>query len=77
MSALLPVGTFVRVVEQYDGRTYIGKVVGYDLGRTKYSIGMRFPGWDRWLFAAGGSWAFLGEVEQISEEEATKVEVGR
>ena len=45
MNDLLPTGTIVRVTESGpDGRTYVGRVVGYDLGRSKYEIGLRFGG---------------------------------
>lgn len=65
----LPVGTLVRVTPFGDRPPYVAKIVGYDMGRTKYEIGARFAGWSEWLFADGGSWAFPGEVETISEEQ--------
>jgi hypothetical protein len=71
----LPVGTYVRVTENWeDARSpYIGRVVGYDMGRTKYEIGIRYGGWAEWLFADGGSWAFPSWVEEINEAEATQL----
>lgn len=80
---LLPVGAYVRVTDAYvtgDGpnpRTFIGRVVGYDLGHSKYEIGTRYGGWGEWLFTKGGTWAFPRDVEQISKEEALRVEADR
>lgn len=73
MSELFPVGTYVRVTVA--GRPAdIGKVVGYDIGHSKYEIGIRYGGWGEWLFLDGGTWAFPSEVEAIDEAEALKVE---
>lgn len=60
---LLPVGTVVLVTEPARGDDaarppYVAKIVGYDMGRTKYEIGVRFGGWGEWLFLEGGSWTF-------------------
>ncbi len=75
MTALLPVGTYVRVRDHGPSpRAYIGRVVGYDLFHSKYHIGARYGGWGEWLFLDGGSWAFPGEVEEITEAEALRVE---
>ncbi len=73
MATLLPVGAYVRVTERRGSspRAYIARVVRYAGG--KYELGSRFAGWDRWLFADGGSWAFVSEVTEISEAEATAV----
>ena len=74
----LPAGTYVKVTEQGpDGRTYIGRIVGTDLGRTKYEIGVRYACWGRWEFARGGSWAFPSEVEAITAEQAHDPNTGR
>lgn len=73
MTNLLPVGTHVRVTP-FEGRTYIAKVVGYDLGHSKYELGARFGGWGEWLFGDGGRWAFPREVKAISEAEALRVD---
>ncbi len=75
MTALLPVGTYVQVREHGPSlRVYIGRVVGYDIGHSKYHIGARYGGWGRWLFTDGGLWAFPGKVEEITEAEALRVE---
>jgi hypothetical protein len=76
----IPDGSYVRVCERLpegaarEPRHFVGKVVGTDMGRTKYQIGARYGGWGEWLFADGGSWAFPGEVAVISEAEALAVE---
>ncbi len=75
MTTLLPPGTYVIVHESLtSSRAYIGRVVGYDMGHSKYHIGARYGGWGEWLFTDGGSWAFPGQVEEISEDEALRVE---
>lgn len=74
MTALLPVGAYVRVTEP-DRLPYVAKVVGYDMGRTKYEVGRRYGGWGEWLFCDGGTWVFPGHAKQISEQEALQVEV--
>jgi hypothetical protein len=71
---MLTTGTYVQVTEPAIAgnppRSYIGRVVGYDMGRTKYHIGARFPAWGEWRFANGGSWAFPSWVTEISKAEA-------
>ncbi len=74
-SARLPDGTYVRVTERTceetgPARAFVGRIVGTDIGRTKYEVGGRYGGWGKWLFLKGGCWAFPGEVEEISEAEA-------
>ena len=71
MPDLLPVGTYVRVEEPDppgrpdEGAIWWGKVVGYDMGRTKYEIGQEYlPG----AFMDGGSWAFPSWVHRASED---------
>lgn len=62
MVELLPVGTYVRVTPfPITGeRPYTGKVIGYDLHRSKYRIGCEYlPG----LFADWPRFAFPKEVE--------------
>lgn len=75
-SGLLPVGTTVKVTDvlpndRYDAdpnpRTYIGRVVGYDMGGTKYQVGARYGGWGRWLYMDGGSWAFPTKVVEVPD----------
>ena len=39
-------------------RAFYAIVRGYDMGRTKYRAGIRFPGWGRWLFA-DGTWVYV------------------
>lgn len=56
-------------------QTYVGKVVGYDIGHSKCELGMRYGGWGGWLFCDGGTWVFPRQVEEISEAEALQVEV--
>lgn len=74
MADLLPVGAYVRVEEKgTDARTYIAKVVGYDMWGTKYQLGARFGGWGKPRFADGGYWAFPTWCTEISEAEATAV----
>lgn len=69
----LPVDTYVRATQSWrEEPSYVARIVGYDMGRTKYQLGRRFPGWGEWLFLDGGSWAFPGEVEEITEEEANR-----
>jgi hypothetical protein len=70
--ALLAVGTYVRVTERgVAGRpSYVARIVGYDLGRTKYQLGRRYMGWSEWLFGSGGAWSFPDETEEISEADA-------
>lgn len=64
--AKLPVGTIVRVTERGPGaRQYVGRIVGYDMWRSKYEIGQRYGGWGEWLYSDGGSWAFASWVEAI------------
>jgi hypothetical protein len=82
---MLAPGTYVRVreravVDRQTGAeirpasTYVGKVVGTDMGRSKYHVGRRYPGWGEWCFHdEGGSWAFIGEVEVIDEADARRV----
>ncbi len=78
MKTLLPVGSYVRVTGGDAWRAdVIGKVVGYDMGRTKYEIGVRYGGWGEWLFLDGGTWVFPRHVEQIGEDEALTVAVER
>jgi hypothetical protein len=72
MAELLPVGTIVRVTETRDGfgtviSEFVAKVVGYDISRTKYNLGVRYMGWSEYHFLDGGSWAFPREVEAIEE----------
>jgi hypothetical protein len=73
-SERLPGGTYVRVTKNEagpdGGKIYIGRIVGTDMFASKYEIGVRYPGWNRWHFLDGGSWAFIGEVTVISEAEA-------
>jgi hypothetical protein len=66
MPDLLPIGTIVKVTERWPTeRTYVGKVVGYDLGRSKYHVGARYaPG----LYANGGWWPFPSDVEPAGED---------
>jgi hypothetical protein len=70
-AALLPPGTYVVVDEPARGNQpaekYIARVVGYDLFGTKYELSRRYAGG---LFLDGGSWAFPGQVREISEEGA-------
>lgn len=72
----LPVGTYVRVTEHglNPRPPYIAKVVGTDMGCTKYEVGVRYAVWRSWRFLDGGTWAFPSQVEEISEAEATRVE---
>lgn len=81
MTTLLPVGTYVRVDDPgcWDTaqrrmvlapRTYIAVIVGYDVFHSKYQVGARFSGWDRWLFLDGGDWTFPGWCTEITAEEA-------
>jgi hypothetical protein len=75
-SAMLTPGTYVRVSRTRGGQPeapFIAKIVGTDMGRTKYEVGARFPGWGMWHFLDGGGWAFTGEVELITEAEAWAV----
>jgi hypothetical protein len=75
-SEMLPTGTYVQVEEVLPetahrvARSYIGRIVGTDMGRSKYQIGSRYGGWGEWLFLDGGSWAFPGHVTEISEAQA-------
>lgn len=73
---LLPEGTYVRVTEPKlaGGHTYIGKVDGYDIFRSKYRIAARYAGWNQWHFLTPGcQWAFPGWVQEISEQEALAI----
>jgi hypothetical protein len=69
MRDLLPVGTYVAVqpppIEIKSGSIpYTGRVVGYDMHRSKYEVGYEYlPG----QFGAGGWWAFPGQVRQLQE----------
>jgi hypothetical protein len=69
VSALLPVGAIVRVTERHTlaRPPYVAEGVGYDIGRTRCHLGARYGGWGEWLFADGGRWAFLDEVEPCAE----------
>jgi hypothetical protein len=75
-SEMLPKGTYVRVEKRLpesahrEARSYVGVIVGTDMFASKYHIGQRYMGWSEWHFMDGGSWAFIGEVTVISEEEA-------
>jgi hypothetical protein len=74
---LLPVGAYVRVTEPsaaLSEGSYIAKVVGYDIGGTKYQVGRRYAGMRGWLFDAGGDWTFPSWCEQITEAEATRID---
>jgi hypothetical protein len=72
MDDLLPVGTVVTVTEPetdvLDGRIYVAKVVGYDMGRTKYELGARYAGWSGWKFTDGGCWASPAWVTPCDED---------
>lgn len=72
MAKLLPIGTYIRVVEpgEYARPPYVGVIVGYDMGRTKYELGLRYGGWGEWLFLKGGSWTFPSWTTEITEAEA-------
>ena len=82
-SPMLAPGTYVRVHIQAardtagqvvcPEETFIAKVVGTDMWRSKYELGRRYPQWDRWEFMDGGCWAFIGSVTEISEDEARAV----
>ena len=72
---MLPVGTIVRVEEPDphgrpdEGAIYWAKVVGYDMGRTKYHLGVEFlPGQ---FMEDGGSWAFPSWVTPDVRTEPT------
>lgn len=79
-SPMLPSGTYVRVVRQevrdaegevvFPAQTFIARVVGTDMFRSKYEVAPRYAGWAEWLFLDGGDWAFIGEVTAIDEAEA-------
>lgn len=51
-------------------REYYAIVVGYDMFRTKYEVGSRYPGWGHWLFSKGGDWPFPAWCTEVTEEEA-------
>ena len=82
MSAeLLPVGTYVLVQDPGCWDTaqrrmilapsaYYGRVVGYDVFRTKYELGTRYPGWGRFAFLRGGSWVAPSWCAEVTEREA-------
>ena len=53
-----------------DPREFYAIVRGYDMGRSKYQVGSRFPGWGRWLFADGGEWVFPSWCTEVAEAEA-------
>lgn len=83
-SERIPDGTYVRVDrkaviskdtgdEIFPAQTFIARIVGTDMGASKYRVGARFPGWNRWLFSDGGDWAFISQVTVITEEEALAV----
>jgi len=76
-SPMLAPGTYVLVrraaADTGSPRCYIGRIVGTDMGRSKYEIGMRFAGWSEWRFLDGGSWAGIGTVTEITEAEALAV----
>lgn len=84
MSKLLPVGAYVLVKDPgcRDSVTgeqimkpceYYAVIRGYDMGRTKYEVGVRFPGWGRWLFTKGGSWTFPAWCTEVTEEEVNHI----
>lgn len=83
MSKLLPVGTYVLVRDpglKTESGTRLMEpcecyavIRGYDMGRTKYQVGKRFPGWGEWLFTQGGSWTFPSWCTEVTEEEATRI----
>ena len=84
MSKLLPVGAYVLVSDLgcrdseagqqiIEPREYYAIVRGYDMGRTKYEIGRRFPGWGEWLFGAGNDWTFPAWCTEVTEEEAMRI----
>ncbi len=74
---MLTPGTYVRVNEPAIAgnppRSYTARIVGSDMGHTKYELGARYGGWGEWLFLDGGSWAFPSWVTEISEAEARRV----
>jgi hypothetical protein len=69
VTELLPIGTIVNVM--HPGATYsdVAKVVGYDIGGTKYELGLRYAGWGEWKWQDGGTWAFPLHVSVYSEEQ--------
>jgi hypothetical protein len=78
----LPAGTYVRVDDPgcWDTaqrrmvlapKTYFAIIVGTDLFGSKYEVGHRYGGWDRWLFSDGGSWAAPQWCTVVTYEEAT------
>lgn len=88
MTALLPVGTYVLVKDPgcrntaYSGYEvewliepceYYAVVVGYDMFRSKYEVGIRFGGWGEWLFGKGGYWPFPQWVTEVTEAEAKAI----
>lgn len=83
MSKLLPVGTYVLVhdlglktemgQQLQEPHEYYAVIRGYDMGRTKYEVGRRFPGWGRWLFGAGNVWPFPSWCTEVTEEEANHI----
>lgn len=76
MTALLAVGTIVQVTERGPWpkeRVYVARVVGYDLGHTKYHLGMRYMGWSDWRYADGGSWSSPRETEELAEADQPSI----
>lgn len=71
--ANLPVGSFVRVTEPGDVAPYFARIAGYDMFRTKYEVGRRFPGVSEWRFANGGTWVFPSWVQEVPVSEAIGV----
>lgn len=64
----LPIGTLVQVTERGpNARTYIGKIVGYDIWKTKYEIARRVRMWGEYTFLNGGAWAFPEWVQAVEE----------
>ena len=70
LALLLKPRTIVRV-NPTDGHRepFIARVVGTDMGRTKYHLGARYCGWNEYLFLDGGTWASPDEVESLATDD--------
>lgn len=67
----LPNGTYIRFAER--GIEQYGRIVGTDLGGSKYEVGARYGGWGEWRFLDGGSWVLLDDFEVVSDLDAQAI----
>jgi hypothetical protein len=72
--ATLPNGTYIRYRDEQGLRRY-ARIVGTDMGRTKYKLAGRVGGWGEWLWVEAGNWISASRAEVVTAEEAEAIVV--